>query len=63
MNPFGRRFTISAERGRLKLVPTGHGAAEPVSLAGRAVAGPADLLNEDVISTGDRRYRFKRIPE
>ncbi len=61
---FGRRFTIEANQGRLKLVPSGpDGGGERATVGDRAVSGPADLLNEDVLTLGDRKYRFRRFPD
>jgi hypothetical protein len=61
-NGFGRRFEIRASKGRLKLVPVG-GGGEPALLAGKPVSAPADLVNDDTIDLGVRRFRFRRFPE
>ena len=59
---FGRRFEIRAAKGRLTLVPTAEG-GEPATVGGRPLAGPAHLVNDDVIAIGERHFRFRRFPE
>ena len=60
--PLGPRFQVQAATGRLKVAPTGQGGGEPAQLAGRPLTQPAELLNLDTLSIGDRRYRFRRLP-
>jgi hypothetical protein len=61
-NGFGRRFEIRVAHGRLMLVPTGRGGGS-ATLADRPVAGPTEMVNDDVIAIGEQRFRFRRFPE
>ena len=61
-NPFGRRFEVRAHHGRLAIAPTGQG-GERAILAAQPITGPTDLLNEDVVTLGEHRFRFRRFPE
>jgi hypothetical protein len=58
----GRRLKVDATGGRCKVSAAGH-AREPVILAGTPLQGTVDLLNEDTLTIGDRKYRFRRMPD
>ncbi len=58
----GRTLNVRSEQGRCQVALTG-AAAEPVTLGGRAVSGPHDLLNQDTITIGSRVFLYRRFPE
>ncbi len=58
----GRRLKVDAAAGRCKVSPLA-GSTDPVILAGTPVQGATDLLNDDVLTIGDRKYRFRRMPD
>jgi hypothetical protein len=60
--PIGRRLKVDAAAGRCKVSPVSQ-SSEPVILAGTPVQGAVDLLNEDTLTIGDRKYRFRRMPD
>lgn len=61
-NAFGRRLEVRARQGRLTVAPTGPGGERAV-LAAQPITGPVELLNDDVVTLGEHRFRFRRFPE
>jgi hypothetical protein len=61
--PLGRRFEVRVTSGRCQVVPLSSAGTEPAQLAGRLLTGPVELLNLDLFTIADRRYRFRRFPE
>ena len=56
------RVRLHVSDGELAGCPAMQGGGEPAQLAGRPLTQPAELLNLDTLSIGDRRYRFRRLP-
>ncbi len=51
---------VVCEATRCRVVPVGGGGGGGVRVAGKAVAAPIELVNEDRIAIGDAQYRFRR---
>ncbi|MEZ4455815.1 MAG: FHA domain-containing protein [Gemmatimonadales bacterium] len=60
VNRIGGLFEVVVQGGRCRLQPLGTSGAQ---LGGRPVTGATELLNQDVLTVGERRYRYRRFPE